>query len=260
MMTLVTRCPTGGILQPPVRKVRRFWVQPPGSSAEGSAVMRRIQEQQTITEDILQRMVQPGKGVYGRASAFSGDLTRDGGYFEANGRQGEGVHAKSDGEFGKAVYGYATGSFSVGVTGVVVSPFGTGVFGYNSATEGDYTGYGGYFQADGPQGVGAAGSAGGTYGKGISGTASGSMGIGVYGYTSNTGDGFHHAGHFRSEGSFGTGVYAYANGYDFYAAGPGSNYAPFTGSHEVKFAQDMPEEIVRGMIVSVNGRTEQKKG
>ena len=49
------------------------------------------------------------------------------------------------------------------------------------------------------------------------------------------------------------------NQYDFYAGGPGSNYAPFTGAHEVRFAQDMQEEIVPGMIVSVSGRTEERK-
>ena len=60
----------------------------------------------------------------------------------------------------------------------------------------------------------------------------------VYGYASSTS---------------GTGVYGYGNQYDFYAGGPGSNYVPFTGAHEVRFAQDMPEEIVPGMISSVTG-------
>jgi hypothetical protein len=37
--------------------------------------------------------------------------------------------------------------------------------------------------------------------------------------------------------------------------GTGVNYGAFTGAHEVKFSEDIPEEIVPGMIVSVNGKT-----
>ncbi len=45
----------------------------------------------------------------------------------------------------------------------------------------------------------------------------------------------------------------------FMQAVQGSNYVPFTGAHEVRFAQDMPEEIVPGMISSVTGRTAERK-
>ena len=59
-------------------------------------------------------------------------------------------------------------------------------------------------------------------------------------------------------GSTGKAVYGYAklaDGYDFYAAGPGTNYGPFTGAHEVILAEGFPEETKSGMIVSVTGET-----
>jgi hypothetical protein len=74
-----------------------------------------------------------------------------------------------------------------------------------------------------------------------------------------------------ARGTFGRGVLGYAIGtnstgvrgrgeqYDFYASGPGTNYGPFTGAHEVRFAQDFPEDIRLGMIVSVTGRAEKRK-
>jgi hypothetical protein len=46
--------------------------------------------------------------------------------------------------------------------------------------------------------------------------------------------------------------------YDFYAEGPGTNYGPFTGAHEVKLADDFPT-VKKGMIVSVTGETQIRK-
>ncbi len=52
------------------------------------------------------------------------------------------------------------------------------------------------------------------------------------------------------------GVYGSGQMWDFYAGGPGPNYGPFTGAHEVKLSDDFPENIKPGMIVSVTGETQ----
>jgi hypothetical protein len=55
------------------------------------------------------------------------------------------------------------------------------------------------------------------------------------------------------------GVYGNGNVIDFYAGGAGTNYSPFTGGHEVELSDDFPEEIEKGMIVSVTGETKIRK-
>ena len=46
---------------------------------------------------------------------------------------------------------------------------------------------------------------------------------------------------------------AYGGLVDFHASGPGTDYSPFTGAHEVKLTNDFPETIREGMIVSTTG-------
>lgn len=55
------------------------------------------------------------------------------------------------------------------------------------------------------------------------------------------------------------GVQAGGPAWDFYAAGYGTNYGPFTGGHEVKLSEDFPVDIKPGMIVSVTGKTQVRK-
>ena len=43
------------------------------------------------------------------------------------------------------------------------------------------------------------------------------------------------------------------DGYDFYAAGSGTNYGPFTGAHEVRLSVSFPTAAQAGLIVSVTG-------
>ena len=124
---------------------------------------------------------------------------------------------------------HLSGSFST--EGSSVNPDGAIISGVNEYS-GPYYTYGGYFEASGSNG------------RGVFGYASGNYGEGVHGYAT---------------GANGTGVIGEGMKYDFYASGEGINYASFTGAHEVKFAQDMPEEILPGMISSVTGRTEQRK-
>ena len=139
---------------------------------------------------------------------------------------------------------HLSGSFSTGDP--TEGPVGATISGVNTNSD-VYPAYGGYFET-----MGANGRA-------------------VYGSATNSGNTVNFGGYFSGPGTFGTGVcgfaigsagngvYGYGNQYDFYAAGPGSNYGPFTGAHEVKFAQDMPEVIVPGMISSVTGRTAERK-
>ncbi len=79
--------------------------------------------------------------------------------------------------------------------------------------------------------------------SGVEGSSTGSSGRGVEGYAS---------------GTSGRGVTGSGKAYDFYAQGSGTNYGPFTGAHEVKFVQGLPEDIQPGMIVSASGRAEKR--
>jgi hypothetical protein len=144
-----------------------------------------------------------------------------GGYFSALGAKGVGVYGSAEGKDGKGVYGYASGSDGFGVYGQT-SGSGPGVFGKSSLT-----GVQGYSSGNG--GAGIHGSTGGSNGRGVLGSSNGIGGIGVYG-----------------DGTL----------YDFYAAGGKIGYGPFTGAHEVKFAQNMQGEITPGTVVSVTGKAE----
>ena len=76
-------------------------------------------------------------------------------------------------------------AFSVTYTGIGPA---RAVFG-RADNSGNYTNYGGYFQADG------------TSGQGVYGYATGSYGRGVYGYASNTGSSTNYGGYFSYRGS-----------------------------------------------------------
>ncbi len=164
---------------------------------------------------------------------------------------------------GNAVRGFGNGTQSRGVYGEAVSETNTinyggyfvsrgyqgrGVYGEVSSTE-TYTKYGGYFLAKGGNGIGCRGEVNGDNGKG------------VYGYATNNGDVTNYGGYFIASGTSGRGVYGSGKTYDFYAAGTGANYGPFTGSHEVRITPDsLP--LIPGMVVSVTGsaatRTDEK--
>lgn len=55
-------------------------------------------------------------------------------------------------------------------------------------------------------------------------TANGGKGIAVYGRALKTGSVANYGGYFKAEGQSGRGVVGWGVGYDFYAAGPGTNY------------------------------------
>ncbi len=61
----------------------------------------------------------------------------------------------------------------------------------------------------------------------------------------------------RSES--GIGVRGVGTTYDFYAAGSGTNYGPFTGAHEVILPPDFPSDFKPGMLVSVTGENKLRK-
>jgi hypothetical protein len=214
-----------------------------------------------------------GTGVYGEAANTEGGQNY-GGHFVASGSLGTGVYGEATNTESIANFGgyfTASGSLGKGVYAVASGLYGTGVLGHATNTEGAEH-YGGYFKASGSAGIGVSGlsdysgdgytyggnfTARASHGQGVQGRASGRHGTGVYGWASNTDDFVNYGGYFYAEGWQGRGVYAWGNQYDFYA-GTG-NYAPFTGVHEVRFAEDMPGQIRPGMIVSVSGRTEIRK-
>ena len=146
---------------------------------------------------------------------------------------------------GVGVWGSATGTTGTGVIGATSGAKGKGVIGLAANTSNEIN-YGGYFQAAG------------LYGKG------------VYGEATETGDYTNYGGYFTAFGTYGKGVRGIAYGtngrgvegygqkWDFYAAGQG-NYGPFTGGHEVRLAEDFPEKLTPGMVVSVTGQTRARK-
>jgi hypothetical protein len=74
-----------------------------------------------------------------------------------------------------------------------------------------------------------------------------------------TGTSNHYAGAFDAiSGTKGTGVFAAGSFVDFYAGGPGANYGPFTGSHEVVLTKDFPKDAKAGLIVSVTGNVKKR--
>lgn len=78
-------------------------------------------------------------------------------------------------------------------------------------------------------GVGVTGSA--STGDGVQGSSTNS-GIGVVGVASGTGSATNHGIRGLNGNNNAGGLVGAANGFDFYAEGPGSNYGPFTGAHD----------------------------
>ena len=225
-----------------------------------------------------------GIGVYGEAPAAL-NVTNYGGYFRANGNSGRGIYSIASGPSGYGVYATSPGTYGIGVYG-------------SAPYTGDVANYGGYFEAAGNYGQGVYGYAAGTNGTGVRGIATatgnirnyggyfethGNWGQGVYGYAPTTGDVVNFGGCFEASGDYGYGVYGYASGttgigvvgyalgtygigvdghgsnYDFYAGGPGTNYGPFTGGHEVKLSEDFSSNIKPGVIVSVTGKAQVRR-
>ena len=194
-------------------------------------------------------------GVYG-INSFYGIA----GVSTGTGGGSTGVHgAGLDGVIGygsyRGVYGESTGSTSFGVygNGVTYGVYGIGETGVNG--NGDIYGVAGDGDTGGvftgvtygvnavSQGTGVKGAG---YNYGVYGTASlyGLYGVGVQGV--------------HGEGS-NIGIYASGTVADFYAGGPGSNYQPFTGGHEVKLSSKFPKDARTGLIVSVTGETQTRK-
>ena len=219
-----------------------------------------------------------GWGVYGYATN-TGNVQNIGGYFVSNGLKGIGVKGVSH-TYG----GYFESYDSIGVSGLgkyygvtgrgkTGGDFiGAGDPGINIGVSGEATNqssshnYAGFFTADGNEGTGVLARTYGSSGVAIAGNAYGIYGIGVQGVASYGADGQrNYGGYFKAESVVGVGVYAkaeksagigvmaYGGLVDFHASGPGTDYSPFTGAHEVKLTNDFPETIREGMIVSTTG-------
>lgn len=201
-----------------------------------------------------------GVGVVGThtGSTNSGELghgnagVRAFGYGNSRGVHAQAVnatalHGESTGGYGvygisvsnDSVVGESSGSRKSGIYGVNSNYDGYGVYGRNT-----YQGTYGYLGGiSGVSGYGFIGVAGDGY-YGVDGTANTDYGAGVRGSALTT---------------HGKGVEGYGNQYDFYASGPGINYGPFTGGHEVRLSESFPQDVKPGMIVSVTGETRIRK-
>lgn len=81
-------------------------------------------------------------------------------------------------------------------------------------------------------GAGAGGVVGtATSGNGVQGSSS-TTGLGVYGVATGSGSTTNHGVRGKNNTNLASGLVGAANGFDFYAEGPGTNYGPFTGTHE----------------------------
>ena len=192
---------------------------------------------------------------------LSGDGGNEGVYVDSAGRVGIGtdtpthklevrdnssipaILARNEGS-GIGVYGESSGYY--GVYGNCDD--GYGVYGSSDSGWGVYGSSAGGYGVYGSSGhdIGVYGHSAGAGQAAIKGDASGAVGCGVLGIAKT-----------------GTGVRGEGGIYDFYAAGSGINYFPFTGAHEVKLTEDSPADIESGMIVSVTGQTQtryNKKG
>ncbi len=200
---------------------------------------------------------------------------------------GDGVRGFGAGTYANGVTGETTGTEASGVAGKATGVTGQGIYGYASSS-GDYLNHGGFFRANGKKGIGVYGEGSATglvdpnglaylatnHTKNYGGyfLAHGSAGRAVYGkvdsidayYSMTVGcspswlDCIPVAGMFEATGPYSIGVIAKGTNIDFYAGGAGTNFAPFTGSHEVRFADGMTPIVTPGKLVSTVGQAAER--
>ena len=215
-----------------------------------------------------------GIGVYGYAATDAHDKVNYGGMFTSDGisidpdehscgimasATNEGDYLTYGGQFtsksikGIGAFGHAEGVNGRGLYGTADGASGIGVVGWGAASGSFDTNYGGYFKAEGGSGYGVYGEATGSSSNTFGVYGKTGAGTGVYGMATDNVLGVGVKGVGGKYGVEGSGV-----SYDFYASGSGSdsNFGPFTGAHDVRFAENMLEEIVPGMIVVSTGRVE----
>ncbi len=195
--------------------------------ADGDTMTGRLMINEAISNPLIEVTNASTTAIQGTTDYSHGNAIRGFG----NGTQARGVYGEATSNTNNINYG---GYF------VARGYQARGVYGEASSEE-TYTKYGGNFYARGGNGIGCRGEANGTNGKG------------VYGFATNEGvDVTNYAGYFIAKGGESRGVYASGKAYDFYAAGTGANYGPFTGSHEVRISPDsLP--LLPGMVVSATG-------
>ena len=163
------------------------------------------------------------------------------------------------------VYGRSSSSSTAarGVAGVATAASGTtyGVYGRSYSSSNTARGVYGYASAASGATYGVFGESSSISGRGVYGVATSSSGytFGVYGRSYST-DGKGVIGYASYIGGKGVQGYGGSSGYDFYAAGPGTNYGPFTGAHEVRLAASFPLDVKAGMIVSATGEAQARHG
>lgn len=92
---------------------------------------------------------------------------------------------------------------------------------------------------------------------GVYGTSSYNAGDAIYGFNSATTGNAMHGYSTGASSNAVRGECLAAGGYDFYAAGAGTNYGPFTGGHEVKIESD---DFIKGMLLSCTGKVHKRDG
>ena len=183
------------------------------------------------------------------AVGYSGkaELARGRRGIEAEGSEMGGVFKDSDG----------TGSANVGIGDRGIEARGNEMGGYfEDANESGYA-YVGWSNS----GVRGWGNHSGAFFKDLDNSGKAFIGIGDRGIEASGDDA---GGYFNETDSatevlvawYGYGVKAHGTNYDFYANGPGVNYGPFTGGHEVRLADTVKEALQPGLIVVVTGRAE----
>jgi hypothetical protein len=200
-----------------------------------------------------------GTGVMGWATATTGINT--GVHGETESSSGCGVYGNAPlyailGEAassaGRAVTGEATGTASIGVKGVATNTSSTGVWGegsnqgvYGEAVTTTGENFGVYGKSKSSSGYGVAGvspkygtygGSSGSQGRAVWGEASGISSIGVYG---------------KALADNSTGVYGEGSKYDFYAAGPGTDYGTSSSIRWKKNLTAIPDPI--GKIKAIRG-------
>jgi hypothetical protein len=217
-----------------------------------------------------------GRGVYGLATATTGmtfgvygrsaSVMGSGVFGHATDSTGNtyGVYGESDSTAGYGVYG----SGNYGVYGRSASTDGRGVYGRANDSTGNN--YGVYGESKSTSGYGVYGTgyygvygySASTDGRGVYGIATATSGatVGVNGQSDST-SGYGLYGSATATSGTTYGVYGYSvstAGYDFYAGGNG-NYAPFTGAHEAKLAEDFPKKVEPGLIVVATGKAQRRQ-
>lgn len=207
------------------------------------------------------------QGVYAHTTGYDSDGVyartdnddSDGVYAHTYGEDSAGVNVITSGDSSQGVWARTHGNYSSGVSASTYGDHSYGVYAYTLGYDSD----GVHVKTTGEESEGVYVETTGYNSEGVYVETAADDCEGVVVYTQGLES---EAVYVKAYGVGSEGVYAYSEKavgvysigktYDFYAGGPGTNYGPFTGAHEVKLSADFPENVTPGMIVSVTGETQ----